>query len=259
MVAGWYLRESIMKSEVLKMELIRAEKITKKYSEKNVLNGINFTLREKEFVGIMGKSGSGKTTLLKILSLIEPMTTGTIYYEDQDAKKISGKAIAEFRRKELGFVFQEFFLMDSLTALENVLLPLYISREVNDEKKTEAVNLMERFEIQSLQDKMPNELSGGEKQRVAICRALINNPKVIFADEPTGNLDSKSGGRIISFLDSIHKELGKTIVMVTHDPQMASHCDRVVLLKDGEIQGEIKKTGSIREFYREILERMIDL
>lgn len=241
------------------MELIRVENVVKNYPNTEVLKGISLAVQSKEFIGIMGKSGSGKTTLLKIMGMIEPVTKGEIYYGQDNVGKMSGKEAARIRREELGFVFQEFFLMDSLNVLENVMLPLFICKCADEAGKEKAESYMKKFGIDGLEQKMPCELSGGERQRTAICRALINDPTIILADEPAGNLDSKSGKVVIDALETINKELGKTVVMVTHDPQMASHCDRIILLKDGSILGQMEKQSDTESFYKEIIERMIDL
>ncbi len=237
------------------MELIKAENLKKNYGNTEVLKGVNLEVSEGEFVGIMGKSGSGKTTLLKILGMIDMPTEGEFVYRGKERNKISSRESARIRREELGFVFQEFFLMDSLDILENVMLPLFISKSANDEGKEKARDLMKRFGIGELEGKMPHELSGGERQRTAICRALVNDPQIVLADEPTGNLDSKSGKVVIDSLKKINGELGKTVIMVTHDPQMASYCDRVVLLKDGVILDEIKGGGEKESFYQKIYRR----
>ena len=241
------------------MELIKLENVMKDYGNTKVLENITLTVREGEFVGIMGKSGSGKTTLLKIMGMIEPMTKGKFFYEKKDADSFSNKEAAKIRREELGFIFQEFFLMDSLNVLENVMLPLLISKCADKAGEEKAESLISKFKIDGLEQKMPDELSGGERQRTAICRALMNNPRIVFADEPTGNLDSKSGKVVIDALEAINKEFKKTVIMVTHDPQMASHCDRIILLKDGKILGQMEKQSGNEEFYKEIIERMIDL
>lgn len=258
MATAWS-RTGSGRKRVRKVEILRAENVVKNYAKANVLKGINLAIQEGEFVGIMGKSGSGKTTLLKILGMIENMTDGRLVYKGKEAEKIAEKEKARIRREELGFVFQEFFLMDSLNIIENVMLPLYIGKNADKTGKEKAGQLMEKFGILSLGTKMPNELSGGERQRTAICRALINNPQVIFADEPTGNLDSKSGRIVIEALKNINEELGKTVIMVTHDPQMASYCSRLIFLKDGKILGEEKRMSDQQTFYREILEKMTDL
>ncbi len=241
------------------MELIRTENVVNNYGSTEVLKGVSLNIREREFVGIMGKSGSGKTTLLKILGMTEPVTDGELMYRGKRAQELSDKESARIRREELGFVFQEFFLMDSLDILENVMLPLLISKDADGRGKKKAAMLMERFGIRELAEKMPCELSGGERQRTAICRALINDPQLVLADEPTGSLDSKSGKTVIDSLGKINRELGKTIIMVTHDPWMASHCSRVVLLKDGIILDELKCRNVMDTFYQEILGRMSEL
>ena len=241
------------------MELIRTENVVKNYGRTEVLKGVSLNIREREFVGIMGKSGSGKTTLLKILGMTETVTDGELMYRGKRAQELSDKESARIRREELGFVFQEFFLMDSLDILENVMLPLLISKDADGRGKKKAAMLMERFGIRELAEKMPCELSGGERQRTAICRALINDPQLVLADEPTGSLDSKSGKTVIDSLGKINRELGKTIIMVTHDPWMASHCSRVVLLKDGIILDELKCRNVMDTFYQEILGRMSEL
>lgn len=241
------------------MDLIKIEDMKKNYGNTEVLKKISLSVREGEFVGIMGKSGSGKTTLLKILGMIETMSGGDFAYRGKRVEDLTDKETARIRREELGFVFQEFFLMDSLDILENVMLPLFVSKRVNVEGKKRGRALMKRFGIEHLERKMPNELSGGERQRTAICRALINNPQIIYADEPTGNLDSKSGKIVIDSLKKINKEFHKTIVMVTHDPKMASYCDRVILLKDGEILHQLENETNKNDFYKMILESMIEL
>lgn len=241
------------------MDVIRAENIVKNYQKTKVLKGIDLTIREGEFLGIMGKSGSGKTTLLKILGMIETMTEGSMLYGKEQVERISDKEAARIRREELGFIFQEFFLMESLNALENVMLPLLMNKSAGAGGRDKAGMLMEQFRIQELENKMPEELSGGERQRVAICRALINDPRIVLADEPTGSLDSKSGQLVIDALKTIHLKLGKTVIMVTHDPQMASVCDRIILLKDGRILGQLERESNRNDFYKDILESMIDL
>ncbi len=241
------------------MELIKTENLIRNYGNIEVLRGISLTVMEGEFLGIMGKSGSGKTTLLKILGMIDRPTGGKMIYRGRPESELRSWESAKIRREEVGFVFQEFFLMDSLDILENVMLPMFVSKSADSEGKEKARALMKRFGIAELEKKMPYELSGGERQRTAICRALVNDPQIVFADEPTGNLDSKSGKIVIDSLKRINQEFGKTVIMVTHDPQMASHCDRIALLKDGVKLDEIKKDGENEEFYQEILRRMADL
>ena len=225
----------------------------------NVLKGISFQVTEGEFVGIMGKSGCGKTTLLKTLGMIDKPTDGTIKFMGEDTSELYGDKLADIRNSKIGFIFQDFYLMDSLSVEENIMLPMIISKQNINKMIAEAKKYAEQFQIEHLLKKNPYELSGGEKQRVAICRALINNPDLILADEPTGNLDSKSGKIVIDALNKISAEYKKTIVMVTHDPQMASYCSRLILLKDGVILEDLKNSGNQDAFYQEILGKMKEL
>ena len=213
-----------------------------------VLKGLNFSVEQGEFVGIMGKSGCGKTT-----------TDGVVRFMEKDTSKLYGDELADIRREQIGFVFQDFYLMDSLSVEENIMLPMILGQEKVDVMTKAARKYAEQFQISHLLKKNPYELSGGEKQRVAICRALINDPDLILADEPTGNLDSKSGQIVIDALVRINQEFGKTIVMVTHDPQMASYCRRIILLKDGVILDNLDHGDSQEAFYQEIIGRMADL
>ena len=225
----------------------------------NILKGISFQVVEGEFVGIMGKSGCGKTTLLKTLGMIDKPTDGTIKFMGEDTSELYGDKLADIRNSKIGFIFQDFYLMDSLSVEENIMLPMIISKQNINKMIAEAKKYAEQFQIEHLLKKNPYELSGGEKQRVAICRALINNPDLILADEPTGNLDSKSGKIVIDALNKISSEYKKTIVMVTHDPQMASYCSRLILLKDGVILEDLKNSGNQDAFYQEILGKMKEL
>lgn len=225
-----------------------------------VLKGLNFQVEEGDFTGIMGKSGCGKTTLLKVLGMIDKQTDGTVRFMGQDTKGLSGDTLADIRRTKLGFIFQDYYLMDSLTVEENIMLPMILGQEDAQKMMDAAKAYAEKFQIDHLLNKNPYELSGGEKQRVAICRALINNPDLILADEPTGNLDSKSGKIVIEALRTINKEMKKTIVMVTHDPQMASNCRKIILLKDGVILETLERgEKSQEEFYQEIIGKMEEL
>lgn len=224
-----------------------------------VLKGISFSVVQGEFVGIMGKSGCGKTTLLKTLGMIDKPTAGVIRFMGEDTSKLYGDKLADIRNCKIGFIFQDFYLMDSLLVEENIMLPMIIGKEDTDKMIAETKKYAEQFQISHLLKKNPYELSGGEKQRVAICRALINNPELILADEPTGNLDSKSGNIVIQALNHINQELGKTIVMVTHDPKMASYCSRLILLKDGVILDDLKNSGDQEVFYQQILGKMTEL
>ncbi len=201
--------------------------------EIKVLKGLDFTIEEQEFVGIMGKSG--------------------------DASELWSDELADIRRREIGFVFQDFYLLNSLSVKENIMLPMVLDKAPVDKCYKNVETYAEKFGLSHLLEKQPYEVSGGEKQRVAICRALINNPDLILADEPTGNLDSKSGKIVIDALKDINEHMGKTIIMVTHDPQMASYCSRLILLKDGVILEDLKNSGDQELFYQEILGKMKEL
>lgn len=224
-----------------------------------VLKDISFEVKEQEFIGIMGKSGCGKTTLLKVLGLIDRPTKGKVLFRGKDTNGLWSDELADIRRREIGFVFQDFYLMDSLSVRENIMLPMILDKSEQGKCIRRAGNYARHFGLEELLKKHPYELSGGEKQRVAICRALINNPDLILADEPTGNLDSKSGKIVINALEMVNKKLGKTIIMVTHDPQMASHCKKILLLKDGRILDTLISKGDKGSFYQEIIGRMEEL
>ena len=191
--------------------------------------------------------------------MIERPTSGTIYFDGMDTEDLWKDELADIRRRRIGFVFQDFYLLDSLCIKDNILLPMILDKAESKSMVEKAEGLAELFGIKDLLPKAPYELSGGEKQRVAICRALINDPDMILADEPTGNLDSKSGKIVIDALTRINKENGKTIVMVTHDPQMASYCSRIILLKDGIILEELRNKGNQEAFYEEIIKKMAEL
>ena len=216
-------------------------------------------MKRGEFIGIMGRSGCGKTTLLKILGLIDRPTSGTVYFQGRNTKELWQDELADIRRRELGFVFQDFYLMDSLSVEENIMMPMILDKRQGKECAKAARKYAKMLDIEKLLEKHPYELSGGEKQRVAICRALINNPELLLADEPTGNLDSKAGDVVLRILEDINQKMGKTVLMVTHDPKMASHCRRLILLKDGKIQEDIRRIENVESFYQVILGKMKEL
>ena len=244
------------------MEIIKVEDLVRNYrksilkeneNDVKVLKKISFDVYKGEFVGIMGKSGCGKTTLLKAVGMLDKPDDGTIYYKDKDTKDIYRAELARLRRTEIAFVFQDYYLMDSLSIKENIMLPLILDEADVQESKKKCEEMAEKFAITDLLDKKPYELSGGEKQRTAICRALIYNPDLILADEPTGNLDSASSEVVIHTLEEINKKMGKTILLVTHDPIIASSCDRIIFLKDGKVKEDLKRTGDKEQFYNEII------
>lgn len=237
------------------MEIIKVVDLKKSFGSVDVLKGLNFQIEEGERIAIMGNSGCGKTTLLKILGLIDDSTHGEVYYKGKKSKDLSSDEISEIRLNDIGFVFQDFRLLDSLTVQENIMLPMIINKEEEKIMFDKCNYYAERVGIRHLLDKKPSNISGGERQRTAICRALINNPSIIYADEPTGNLDSKTGKTIIDILINTNIELKKTLIMVTHDPLIASYCNRVIWLKDGLLAHEIR--GNNKEIlYGEIIEKM---
>ncbi len=247
--------------EIIRVEgLIRNFSMTGSSGEKDksieVLKGLDFFVEQQEFIGIMGKSGCGKTTLLKVLGLIDKPTRGKVYFCKKDTAKLWSDELADIRRQRIGFVFQDFYLLNSLSVRDNIMLPMVLDKQKVKYCLEKGKEYAKHFGLSHLMNKHPYELSGGEKQRVAISRALINNPDLILADEPTGNLDSKSGKIVTDALEQINRVMGKTIIMVTHDPQVASYCKRILFLKDGTILEDLRRTGKKEEFYHEIIERM---
>lgn len=222
-----------------------------------VLKGISFSVKPGEFVGIMGSSGCGKTTLLKTLGMINMPDGGEILYKGEPTTKFYGDKLAKVRREELAFIFQDFYLMDSLTVEENIMLPLTLNEEDAEYSRKVAKKVAYQFGIEKLLDKKPYELSGGEKQRTAICRAMAADPELILADEPTGNLDSNSSHVVIRSLAHINKKMKKTILLVTHDPKVASYCDKIILLKDGRIMDVLMRDEERQAFYCRILGNMV--
>lgn len=252
------------------LEILIAEKIYKTYnnsfidrvhSEKRneVLKGVDLTVGEGECIGIMGKSGCGKTTLLKILGTIEKASKGKILFQGEDIERLSDELLSELRRKTLGFVFQDYKLLNSLTVKENIIIPMVLEKKNKtyiDKKISEEVELLG---ISSILNKYPYEISGGEKQRVAIARALANDPKLILADEPTGNLDSASALTIMDSLVKVNKKAKKALIIVTHDPLVASYCEKILFLKDGRIIDRINSPIEQNQKYKKIIDTMINL
>ena len=224
-----------------------------------VLKGVSLNVDKGEFVAVMGPSGSGKSTLLNCISCYIPYESGLITLSGEKLSGLSEEALAKVRNEKLGFVFQDFMLLDGLTVRENILLPRIIHGEVTTDGERIADRLMKLFGIDSIRDKYPAEISGGEKQRTAVARALINNPLLILADEPTGNLDSRSSRAVINaFLEARHS-LDATIFMVTHDSFAASFCDRVVILKDGTVYRTLESKGSRPEFQDQLLDTIKEM
>ena len=241
--------------------VLEVANVEKYYGNKSnltkALDGISFSVEEGEFVGIMGASGSGKTTMLQCISTLDEPTGGQILLDKKDITKLTEREIAHFRSKNLGFVFQEYNLLDTLTLGENIELALTIRRAPKEEigKKVEAV--AGKLGILSELNKFPYEVSGGQKQRCACARALVNEPRLLLADEPTGALDSASSAMLLETMEELNRDMGITILMVTHDAFTASHCSRILFLRDGRIFTEMRKGKKDRKaFFQEILDVM---
>ena len=221
-----------------------------------VLKDISFEVKKGEFIAVMGPSGSGKTTALNCISCFIPFEKGEIFLDGKNIANLSEEKLADIRNKELGFVFQDFMLLDGLTVFENICVPQIIANKDIDKMEQRARQLCDLFGITPICDKHPAEISGGEKQRTAVARALINEPLIILADEPTGNLDSKSCRAVIDAFLCAKKELGATVFMVTHDSFAASFCDRVIVLKDGKVCKELVHENTRIEFMDQLLETL---
>lgn len=240
-------------------EILKALNIEKYYGNKGnlskALDNVSFSVDAGEFVGIMGASGSGKTTLLNCISTIDTVTSGHIYIRDKDITEMKSSSLARFRREELGFVFQDFNLLDTLTGFENIILPLSISEVKYKEAEKRVGEVAEKLDIKDVLSKYPYEMSGGQRQRVAAARAIISNPAMVLADEPTGALDSKSARMLLESLNSLNKNLNATILLVTHDAFTASYCSRILFIKDGKLFNEIIKGEDTRkQFFNKIID-----
>lgn len=218
-----------------------------------ILKDINLEVKEGEFISIMGPSGAGKTTLLNILSTVDKPTFGGVYYDGKDVSKMNNKELSKFRRDNIGFIFQDYNLLDSMSVEDNIALPLVIGNVKQNKIQEEVLRLAKFFGIDSHLKKYPYELSGGQKQRVAAARALITSPKIIFADEPTGALDSKSSSELLNCLKGMNEKFNITVIMVTHDPFSASYSNKVVFIKDGKLNARIDSNGNRKEFYNSIM------
>ena len=238
------------------MSVLNIKDVTKVYEGKvthRALNQLSFEVESGEFIAIMGPSGSGKTTLLNLISTIDQPTSGEIIINGVNPRTLNRNEHAYFRRRQLGFVFQDFNLLPILTVEENIVLPLTLDEVPVAVMEKRLAELAEKLDLTSILEKRPNELSGGQAQRTAIARALIHEPVLILADEPTGNLDSNSSREVLELLCKINKEKKATIIMVTHDPIAASYCDRVLFIKDGEFFNEIYKDDRRQIFFQKIL------
>ena len=239
--------------------MLKVEHIEKYYGNKDnitkAIDDISFVVQNGEFIGIMGASGSGKTTLLNCISRIDNVSAVHIFLENQDITEIKEENIAKFRRENLGFIFQDFNLLDTLKIEENIALSLTINKKDAKEIDQKVKEISKKLGIDAILDKFPYQVSGGQKQRCACARAIVNKPKIILADEPTGALDSKSANDLLSLMEEMNQKMQATILMVTHDPFSASYCNRILFLKDGKIFNEIIKGEKTRkEFYNEILD-----
>jgi putative ABC transport system ATP-binding protein len=239
-------------------KILEVKNLKKSYGTKNntqvVLNNIDFEINKGEFVGVMGPSGAGKSTLLNIVSTIDTASSGEIKIEGQNITNLDNKQISKFRRESLGFIFQDFNLLDTLSVKDNIALPLALARVDADKINQTVKSIATTLGIESLLNKYPYEISGGQKQRTACARAIITNPSLILADEPTGALDSKSSEDLLNAMNNLNQEKDATIMMVTHDAFAASYCKRVLFIKDGLIFKEIIRQGSRKEFFKEILD-----
>ena len=242
-------------------EIIRVSDVEKYYGNGDqvtkAVDRVSFAVQQGEFIGVMGASGSGKTTLLNLLSTIDRVTAGHIYYGDTDITELGEEQLSEFRKKQLGFIFQEYNLLDTLTLEENIMLVMTLHRRGKKEILKRCSELLRILGIEEVKDKYPYQVSGGQKQRCACARALANHPTLLLADEPTGALDSLSAQTLLETFTDMNQNMGATILMVTHDAFSASYCSRILFLKDGKIFHELVRGGKERRaFLNEILDVM---
>lgn len=236
--------------------MLQVEKLHKVYGQNmqyEALKGLDLTVRDGEFVGIMGPSGSGKSTFLNLIATIDQPTSGKILLNGKNPNELDQEKIAQFRRTQLGFVFQAFNLLPTLTVEENIVLPLTLDGEKVAVMKKKVRDIAPRLGIEGLLNKRIAEISGGQAQRVAVARAMVHQPELLLADEPTGNLDTKSSKDVMGLLRQLNEEEQATILLVTHDPLAASYCQRIVFIKDGELVHDVRRQGTQKEFYEEIL------
>lgn len=239
--------------------MLKVNHLSKVYEGKlpyRALTDISFVVDQGEFVGIMGPSGSGKTTLLNMIATIDEPTTGEVLIEGTNPHQLNKNKLATFRRRELGFVFQDFNLLHTLTVEENIVLPLTLDNKRVKEMKEKAYSLSEILGIKEILNKRTFEISGGQAQRTAVARAMIHEPKLVLADEPTGNLDSKASKDVMEMLTLMNEQKQTTMMLVTHDPQAASYCDRVIFIRDGRLYSEIHRGDNRQIFFQKIIDTL---
>ncbi|GAA0361466.1 ABC transporter ATP-binding protein [Bacillus horti] len=238
------------------VDISNVQKIYGKKTENQhyALNGVSLTIDQGEFVGIMGPSGAGKTTLLNVISTLDQPTSGTIKISGTDLTQMNQTQLADFRSEKLGFIFQEFNLLENLTIYENIALPLSLQGVSSKKIKPSVENVARKLGIMETLNKYPTAVSGGQKQRAAAARAIVHDPALILADEPTGSLDTKNAKSLLGAMEDLNEQHDVTIMMVTHDPFSASYCKRILFIQDGAIYKVIHRTGSKQEFYQEILD-----
>ena len=243
------------------MEILKVENLKRVYgtgaSKVVALDNVSFTVEKGEFVSIVGASGSGKSTLLHLIGGVDRPTSGKVFINDEDIYKLNNDDLAIFRRRQIGLIYQFYNLIPILNVEENITLPCDLDGSEVD--KARLSEMLKTLGLENRKTHLPNQLSGGQQQRVSIGRAMINNPAIMLADEPTGNLDSNSSEVVMRTLESINGEMGKTILLVTHDPMIASFCKRIIFLKDGQVIENLKRADNKEMFYQEILKRMKNL
>lgn len=248
----------------MKKPVVNVKNVEKIYGKKrenqtHALKGLSFSIQDGEFVGIMGPSGSGKTTLLNVISTLDKATNGTVEINGTDITMMKPSELADFRSQKLGFIFQDFNLLENLTIYENIALPLSLQGVSSGKIGSRVEKVAEMLGISAILAKYPAEVSGGQKQRSAAARAIVHEPAIILADEPTGALDSKNATSLLHSIEYLNEEQGVSILMVTHDSVCASYCRRILLIRDGELYKEIYRNGSREAFYKEILDELADL
>ncbi|MDO0130737.1 ABC transporter ATP-binding protein [Clostridioides difficile] len=244
-------------------EILKIKNISKDYGIKgfktNVLKNISLTVNEGDFIAIMGPSGAGKTTLLNLMSTLDKQTSGEIILDGINISKVKNNELSKLRREKIGFIFQDYNLLDNMKLMDNIALPLALGKKKSKEIEAKVFSIAKKFGLENHLDKYPYQLSGGQKQRGAAARSLITNPTVIFADEPTGALDSKSAYELLESLEKINRENNATIIMITHDPLTARYSNEVYMINDGNIKCKLNKGNSRKEFYGKIMDMLASM